>query len=62
MQTRKMTCVFSAGLLAMLAIAAGSRWDAPVRAAAEKRVQVAQYCLPQGDDPIPQRLYCRDES
>jgi hypothetical protein len=60
MQTRKLKCVFSAGLLALLAVATGARWDTPVRAAAEKQV-MAQYCIPQGDDPIPQRLYCRDE-
>ena len=61
MQMRKMTYAFSAALLAMLAIATGPRWDGPVRAAAEKQLQVAQYCIPQGDDPILQRLYCRDE-
>ena len=58
MQTRKMTCAFSAGLLAMLAVATGPRWDGPVRAAAEKQLRVAQYCIPQGDDPSLQRLYC----
>ena len=60
MQTRKLKCVFSAGLLALLAVATGAHWDTPVRAAAEKQV-MAQYCIPQRDDPIPQKFYCRDE-
>jgi hypothetical protein len=61
MQTRTMTYLFSAGLLAMLTIATGLSWDKPVRVAAERQLQVAQYCVPNGDDPISQRLYCLDE-
>ena len=60
MQTRKLKCVFIAGLLALLAVVTGVRLDTPVRAAAEKQV-MAQYCSLKGTIPFRKKFYCRDE-
>ena len=60
MQTRKLKCVFSAGLLALLAVATGARWDTPVRAAAEKQVMASTASL---NGTIHwQKLYCRERA
>jgi hypothetical protein len=64
MQTTKPMLEYTSrlGLVALLALGASDHGPGSVGPKVELLSQVAQYCVPQNDDPNSHRLYCRRDA
>ena len=58
MKTAATRYALAVGLLATLALTAATSAPAPIRAGAEARITVAQFCIPP-ESPEAHRYYCR---